>query len=137
MADSPQPPPGPPAGATDLGATPLMTLIGAALFLYVGFGLGLIAFESAAPFYRFSVSAFVWMARIVGAGLILVAILEFLNRAAARPLHFVLATLATIGCVFSGGTWLFYGDTSGWLVLIFGLINATAMRSAWLNWRHR
>ncbi|MFQ5806924.1 MAG: hypothetical protein ACE5I3_10785 [Phycisphaerae bacterium] len=113
-----------------------MSIISALLFLYVGFGLGLVG-VSGDPLYDGSVTAFVWMAKVVGIGMLTVAGLTYARLSFACPLNFVMALLATTGCLAAGAIWVAYGDGSGFLILIFALLNGSAARSAWLVWRKR
>jgi len=92
---------------------------------------------SGSPLYDGSVTAFVWVARIVGIGMLVVAGLIVLRLPFAHPLNFLMALLATVGCLAAGAVWLAYGDRSGVLILLFGLLNGSAARSAWLNSRRR
>lgn len=127
MSASPTPPPAPgPAGET----SSFFSLLSAAIFLYVGFFTGLQGISGHAV-YDNSVLAFVWMARIVGIGLLVVAGLAFLGQSWAAKLDAVLAAIAAVGCLAVGAIWLAFGDMQGILILIFGLLNASAARSAW------
>lgn len=116
------------------GESPFMTLISAALFLFVGFAMGLTSSTGDAIFDG-SVVGLVWMARIVGIGLLVVAALVWMNAPAGDLLSFVFSVIAAAGCLIVGAIWLIYGQTvSGALVLLFGLVNAGAARSAWMFW---
>ena len=117
-----------------INESPFMSIVSALLFLYVGFGLGLVG-VSGDPLYDGSVTAFVWMAKIVGIGMLAVAAMIYARLQLVYPVNFVLALLATVGCLAAGAVWLAYGDGSGILILIFGLLNAGGARSAWLIWR--
>lgn len=121
------PAPAPPARD---GGAPLMSLISAALFLYVGFGLGLRGVSSQ-PVYDGSVTLLVWMARVVGIGLLCVAALEFAGVRGAALFDALLAGIAAVVCLGVGGVWIAYADSQGWLLFIFALVNASAARSAW------
>jgi len=112
-----------------------MSLISACLFLYVGFGLGL-GSVSGNPIYDGSITAFVWGARIVGIGLLVVAGLSYWGGGIAHAADLAVATLAAVGCVAVGVIWLAFGDRDGILVLLFGLLNGSAARAAWLRWRY-
>ncbi len=57
---------------------PWMTIVSAGLFLYVGFGLALEG-ASGNAIYDGSVAAFTWGARIVGIGLLVIALLTYLR----------------------------------------------------------
>lgn len=114
----------------------MWSLVAALLFLWVGFGLGLRGYSGNA-LYDGSVTGFVWMARIVGIGLVIVSVLGYLRLRFAVPLNFALAALATAGCLGAGAIWFSFGDyQDSLLLLVFGLVNASAARSAWLQWRH-
>lgn len=112
------------------GPTILTTLIAAGLFLYVGFGTGLVGI-SKHELYNQSVTAFVWMGRIVGIGLLVVVVLTLARIRGAMLLDLVLATLAAAGCAAVGAIWIAYGDQQGFLVLIFAAVNGSAALSAW------
>lgn len=116
--------------------SPFMSIISALLFLYIGFGMGLIGI-SGDRLHDDSVTAFVWMARIVGIGMLVVAGLTYARLPLVYPLNFIMALLATMGCLGVGVIWIAYGDGSGYLLLIFGLLNASATRTAWCIWRPR
>jgi len=111
------------------GESVMLTLISAALFLYVGFGVSLVGVSQSA-FYNNSVTAFTWGARVVGIALLVVAGLSFTGMAFAVVVDAIVAVVAALGCLIIGGIWVAYGVTSGWLVLLFGLLNASAARGA-------
>jgi hypothetical protein len=123
-----QPPP--------VAESPFMSIISALLFLYVGFWLRLVGMSDE-WLYDGSVTAFVWMARIVGIGLLVVAALTYARQPFVYPLNFVMALLATIGCLATGVIWIAYGDGNGLLIVIFGLVNASATRTGWRIWQRR
>ncbi len=111
--------------------SPLMTLVSAVIFLWVGFFLGLAPTDDAQPLYKFSVWAFVWMGRFVGIALLIVAILGFLKLSGPFAiLDAIASVLACAACIFCGGVWLIYGDYDGVLVLLFGIVNGSAARSS-------
>lgn len=111
------------------------TLISAALFLWVGFGLGLVGVSESA-FYNASVTVFVWTARIVGIGLLMVAALVYARVPGALMLDLVMGALAAASCLIVGAIWVAYGTmVNGVLLLIFGAYNANAVRGAWEHWR--
>ncbi len=114
--------------------SPFMSIISALLFLYIGFWMGLVGI-SGDRLYDGSVTAFVWMARIVGIGMLVVAGLTYARLPLVYPLSFIMALLATIGCLAAGVIWIVYGDSSGYLLLIFGLLNGSAARAAWRIWQ--
>lgn len=128
MSESPTPPPARTPAAGESSA--FFSLLSAAIFLYVGFFTGLQGISGNA-LYDGSVLGFVWMARVVGIGLLLVAGLAFLGQSWAAKLDAVLAGIAAVGCLAVGAVWLAFGDMQGILILIFGLLNASAARSAW------
>ncbi len=112
------------------GESPLMTLVSAAMFLFVGFMLGLRG-ASDSPVYNGSVTLLVWMARAVGIGLLIEAALIHFRAAAAGVVGLLLSCVATVGCLGIGAVWLAHGDMSGVLLLLFGVLNFGAARSAW------
>jgi hypothetical protein len=111
-----------------------MSLISAGLFLYVGFGLGLVGISGNWP-YDTSVAALTWGARVVGFGILLVAALSYFRVPGALTLDFLSALLATALCAAVGAIWLAYADWEGVLLLLFAALNASATRGAWLRWR--
>ncbi len=141
MSDAPVPPPsippntpheasrpGVPSGGLD---TDLATVVFALVFLYYGFGSGLVGTSSSA-FYNGSVAAFVWMARAVGVGMLAeLAARRMAGAAIADRLDLVVGVVAAGGCVIIGGIWIAYADWSGLLLLAFGVYNATVVRGSW------
>jgi hypothetical protein len=128
MSESPSRPPVRTPSTGDSSA--FFSLLSAAIFLYVGFFTGLRGISGNA-IYDGSVLGFVWMARIVGIGLLIVAGLAFVGQSWAAKLDAVLAGVAALGCLAVGAIWLAFGDMQGILILIFGLLNASAARSVW------
>jgi hypothetical protein len=120
--------PEPPGGST------LLSLVSAALFLYVGFFLGLSGI-SGNPVYDGSVAVFTWGARVLGIGLLLTTLLSAMRLPLATPVDFALALAAAVGCLTVGAIWMVFGDYQGLLVIFFGLLNASAAKSAWYAWR--
>jgi hypothetical protein len=135
MEETPPPPPTE-RRIQPTGESPFWSIISAVLFLYIGFGLGLTG-VSDSPFYNGSVTVFAWLARIVGIGLLIVAGLAYTRLPFAAPLSFAMGLLATVGCLAIGAVWLFHGDGSGLLILLFGALNGNSTRSAWLAWQGR
>jgi hypothetical protein len=121
--------------ATEPTGDIFMTLVSAALFLYVGFWSSFDLTGESALLDR-AIVVFNWGARIVGVGLLLVAGLLYLRVRGAALLDLVLAALATLICAVPGAIWIGHGYTrDGFLVLVFALINASATRGAWLHWQ--
>ncbi len=128
------PPPSPPSGsrAPERGiGSVFLTLVSALLFLYLGFGLGLVG-ASGDRVYDGSVTAFVWGARLIGIGLLAEAGMILLRVPGVALLGLVLAVLATLLCVVVGVIWLLHSDHQGLLLVLFGLFNFAAARDAWL-----
>ena len=124
--------------AAPAGDLSFMTIISALIFLYFGFMAPYIPFEDDPVLQKYSILGFNWMARIVGIGLLIVAGLTYARIKLAEPLDFFLALLAAVGCVGAGLVWMMHGYTAnGVLIGIFGLLNASAARSAWIAWRSR
>lgn len=126
-----------PSGPALIDDSPMWTLISAALFLYVGFYRVYVPLTDEPTVYNLSLPVFTWMARIVGIGLLLVAAAMFFRVPGARPLDFFLALLAAAGCLGVGLIWIVNGDGDGYLVALFGLVNAMAARSSWFAWKGR
>ena len=120
MSLTPESQSAPPAGAP-AGESGFWTLITSLIFLYLGFGLGLEGI-SESRVYNLSVSAFVWIARIVGVGLVAVVVLARFAPWAAGRLHVALSAVASVGCVTVGVVWLAHADVQGLLVAILGLL---------------
>jgi hypothetical protein len=120
-----------PGAANDV----FMTLFSAALFLYVGFGRGLVGI-SGDWLYDQSVAVFVWGCRIVGIGLVIVAGLIGLRLPGAVTIDLVMSVLATLLTGVVGAIWLFHADLmNGFLLLLFTMLNANVTRNAWLRWQ--
>jgi hypothetical protein len=125
-----------PPATGGVGESAMWALISAAIFLYVGFGLGLVG-TSGDKLYDGSVLAFVWMARVVGVALVLVAILLFTGMPGAGFINLTASILATVGCAATGAVWMLHGDMQGFLLLIFAAVNGSAARRAWQDWQSR
>jgi hypothetical protein len=123
----------PPAG----GSNVLMTFVSAGIFLYFGYS-GSVGISDSSV-YNQSVTAFVWSARIIGFGLAVVGLMLLLRVPGTALLDLVLAAAATAVCFIIGGIWLVFGggDMNGFLLLVFGLLNASGTRAAWCEWRAR
>ena len=127
MSAPPQPPPDAPL-APPAGESAFWTLITALIFLYFGFGLGLEGISDSRV-YNLSVAAFVWIARIVGVGLIVVVALQRFVPRSALWLHVALSAVATVGCVAVGLIWLAHNDWQGLLIGILGLLCSGPLRA--------
>lgn len=116
------------------GDSILMTLVSAALFLWVGFRVG---FEgnSDSALYNTSVTAFTWGARIVGIGLLCVAGLTVLRLPLVLVIDLIISFIAAGGCLIVAVIWLMHGDNDGLLLLLFGAFNSSAARSSWIRFR--
>lgn len=104
--------------------------IGAALMLYVGFGMNLSGVSDSA-FYNGSVAAFTWTMKIGGIAMGAVALLLW---AGLRPALLVDAVLAAaIGAVLMGTglVWMANGDMQGILNLVFGVLFLGAAKTSW------
>ncbi len=121
--------PQPPAGESFL-----LSLVSAGLFLFVGFYLALTG-VSGNPIYDGSVTAFTWGARIVGFGILATALMSLARLPGAALLDMVVSFVAAAGCMVVGVIWLAFSDKEGILVLLFGALNTSAARAAWLRWR--
>ena len=117
------------------GQSVLLSLVSAGLFLYVGFGMGLVGISDSAV-YNGSVTALVWGARVVGIGLLVTTALTYLRVPGAAPIDFLLAALAAAGCLIIGAIWIAFGDMQGILLLLFGALNGSAARASWAHWQH-
>lgn len=116
------------------GESLFLSIVSAALFLYVGFGLGLVG-RSGNAIYDGSVTALVWGARVVGLGLLIIAAMSYFRVPGTAALDFGLALVAAVGCLGVGLIWMVYSDMQGILLLLFGLLNGSAARAAWQRWR--
>jgi hypothetical protein len=115
---------------------PLITLVCAGLFLWVGFSISFLR-PGSEPLVAFVATVFPSLARVVGFGLLLLAGLEFAGIAFARPLNLVIALIAAISCIGAGLIWIFHQYSEGWLYILFGLLNGSAARSAYFAWKGR
>jgi hypothetical protein len=115
------------------GESAFMSILAAALFLYVGFGLSPVYIGNAIR--DGAIAAFFWMARIVGVGLVAVAALAFVNRTLSSLLNLVMGAIATVGCTGAGVILLAYGEVwNAVLLILFGAVNGHATRNAWQSW---
>ena len=53
----------------------------------------------------------------------------------AATLDLVLSVVAAAGCLAVGTIWMASKDTDGFLLVLFGVLNASAARSAWGRWQ--
>ena len=119
------------------GESVLLSLVSAGLFLYVGFGMGLVGISGDA-IYDGSVAGLTWGSRVVGFGILVTTAMAYLRVPGVRLLDFLLAALATVGCLAIGAIWLVFNDMQGVLLVLFGVLNASAARGAWQRWQaHR
>jgi hypothetical protein len=116
----------------DMGKDLMLSLVSAGLFLYVGFGLGLVG-VSGNPVYDGSVTALTWGARIVGVGILVTTGLSYLKVPGVLVLDFAVSVLAAGGCLAIGVIWMLYGDLQGFLLLLFGVLNGAAARTGWVR----
>jgi hypothetical protein len=116
------------------GEFPMITLVSALIFLYVGFGMAMTGI-SGNSIYDGSVSGFTLMAKIVGIGLLVVAGLEFFGSRLAIGLDAIVSILAAAGCLLVGAIWIAFSDMQGILIGAFGLLNSNAAVQACRRWR--
>ena len=115
--------------------SPFWALVSAALFLYMGFVLVPEGISGDAV-YDTSVSAFVWMARVAGIALLVVAALAFIRHRLAIWAALVVDAFATVTCWIPGLIWLTRGaDAFALLIVLFGLVHAGAAGNSWVAWR--
>ncbi|MBI5865476.1 MAG: hypothetical protein HZB38_13405 [Planctomycetes bacterium] len=117
-----------------IGGDPIITIVCAGLFLYVGFETSFVT-PKEEPLVAFVGTVFPWLAKIVGFGLLVVALAEFRSLRFAAPLGCFLAALATLATLGAGLIWITNGYSDGWLYILFGLLNASATRSSFLAWK--
>jgi hypothetical protein len=134
IMSAPPPPEARTPGPQPTGGDVLVTLVSAGLFLYIGFGLGLRGISGEA-LYDGSVAALVWGARCVGIGTLVALAMAYLRVPGMLTLDLVLSAAAAAGCLVIGVIWIVSGDNEGFLLLLFGLLNGSAARSAWQRWR--
>jgi|GEM_PF-4379153 len=118
------------------GESPFGLMLSGVLFLYVGFGLGLVGVSGDA-LYDGSIVALVWTARVVGIGLLALSGLTLLRLPFVTPLNLLFSALASLGCLIPGAIWLVHGDMQGVLLCIFGLWNGAATINIWRAWKAR
>ncbi len=134
--NEPEPRPEPRANTPAEGGRDLfLSVISAALFLYVGFVLAP-AGISGNVLYDGSCSVLTWGARAIGIGILITAAMALLHVTGTALFDFVLAALATVLCAAVGLVWLANNDMEGVLLLLFAALNGSATRGAWLRWSH-
>jgi len=112
------------------------TVVSGLIFLYYGFYAPFIP-PADPPVVTYAVIGFTWMARIVGVGMILVAILQKSGLPGASLINMVAAVLAALGCVVAGSILFMHQYTHpGFLMLAFGLLNIGSARAAIASWRY-
>lgn len=121
------------AATGPIAAFPFMTFVSAALFLYVGFGLGLRGVSGNAV-YDGSVAVFTWGAKVIGVALLVCGALEWMRLRIAVLLDLLTAGAATAMCLGVGAVWLLNSDMEGVLLLLFAALNGSATRAAYERW---
>lgn len=132
--ESSPPPPTPRAYSSPAGDSPVMTFMSAVLFLYIGFVAGLQGISESA-LYNGSVTALTWGARFVGVGLVVIGLLSIARIAAVAYVDVLVSFVAAAGCLVVGLIWVAFGDMQGFLVLLFGVLNGSALHAAWVRVR--
>ncbi len=112
----------------------LWTLVSAGLFLYVGFGLGLTT-GNPEPLVNQAVLALTWGSRIIGFGLLAMALATFAGSAIPALVDFLVSFAASALCLSVGAIFAYHEYQQGYLIGLFGLMNAISTRHAWLRWR--
>ena len=112
-----------------------MTFVSAALFLYVGFGLGLVGTSPDNAVFNASVSVLTWGARIVGVLLLVSGTLTLTGARGGAPADFAASALAALLCLLVGIVWVSNGTTYGYILLLLGLLNSSAAWNARQRWR--
>jgi hypothetical protein len=115
---------------SDRASDAIFALVSAGLFLYVGFGLGLRVISDDA-LYNQSVTALVWGARIIGLALLAMALATFVGARVPAAADFAVSLAATALCLGIGVFWAYHDDRQGYLLALFGLVNAIGARQAW------
>lgn len=105
--------------------------IGAALMLYVGFGMNLSGISDSA-LYNGSVAAFTWTMKIGGALMGLSALLLYLGWEPSLFFDAILTGVVGVVLIGSGGVWMLHQDMQGILSLIFGAMFLVSARRSWL-----
>lgn len=105
-------------------------LIAGVVFLYFGYVQAMVGVSGNAV-YDLSVDVFRWMARIVGIGLLLVALAAYTRQPFARVLDLAVSVVAAVGCLAVGAIWLAHSDLDGILILMLAAVNAWSASSAW------
>ncbi len=139
MNDDQQQSPQPPPDAQQRSVPPeppiFTALISAGLFLYVGFGLGLVGVTGDA-IYDGSVTVLVWGARCIGFAILLGLLMSLLKLPGATLVDLFSSLVATLLCLGVGVIWIYFSDTDGFLLFIFALVNASAAHSTWKVWQY-
>ncbi len=85
--------------------------------------------------YAASLPVFPWLAGACGAGLLIAAGLGAIRSRAAIVVEFAAALLATLTALVIGLIWTKEGDSEGFLLLIFAVINGHAALTCYRIWR--
>ncbi len=134
---NPPPEPRPPAArpVPAAGADMFVTLLSAGLFLYVGFVVAYAPLPDTPTPQAISIHAFTWGARIIGIAILVSGFLSWQRVPGAVVVELMVAAAATLVCLVVGAIWMAYGDTEGFLLLLFALLNGSTARSAWVRWQ--
>lgn len=116
-----------------MGEPTLITFVSAAIFLYFGFYNSYYPLSTAPPLYALSVHGFTWMARTVGIGLLVVAGLSLAKMPSAELVNLVVSVIAAVGCLAIGVVWMVHNDGQWIFLLLFGLLNLSAVRASWIS----
>ena len=104
--------------------------IGAALMLFVGFGLDLKGLADS-RLYNVSVDGFTWTMKVGGILMGMVAVLLWAGWRPALLADAILTMAIGAIMIFAGAVWLSQSDMEGFLLLVFG---AVFLRSGWGSW---
>jgi hypothetical protein len=105
--------------------------IGAALMLFVGFGLNLKGVADS-RLYNLSVDGFTWTMKVGGILMGAVAVLLWVGWASALLVDAVLTITVGAIMIAAGGVWLSQSDMEGFLLLIFGALFLHSGRRSWI-----
>jgi len=110
-------------------------LVAGVLMILVGFWMGLQG-VSQSEVYNTSVTAFVWLMRVGGISMLLVALLAFVGWERVLALDAVLATVIGAGMALVALLWLANSDLiNGVLILVFGGLFVRSGTQSWQAFR--
>lgn len=105
--------------------------IGAALMLYVGFGMNMHGVTGQA-LYDGSVAMFTWTMKLGGILMAVAALLMYLGRTLALPMDAAVTAIVGIVLAATGLIWMLSADMTGILNLVFGALFLASAKRSWM-----